>query len=62
MTLLVIGASSDMGMSLIRRVQNNYKKKSLKQIKKLGFISEPLVISYPLKKTEECKALIEGAF
>ncbi len=37
-------------------------KKSLKQIKKLGFISEPLVISYPLKKTEECKALIEGAF
>lgn len=26
MTLLVIGASSDMGMSLIRRVQNNYKK------------------------------------
>ena len=37
-------------------------KKSLKQIKKLGFISEPIVISYPLKKTEECKKLIEGAF
>ena len=37
-------------------------KKSLKQIKKLGFTSEPLVISYPLKKTEECKKLIEGAF
>ena len=37
-------------------------KKSLKQIKKLGFGTEPLVISYPLKKTEECKKLIEGAF
>ena len=37
-------------------------KKSLKQIKKLGFVTEPLVISYPLKKTEECKKLIEGAF
>ncbi|MBO4856376.1 MAG: hypothetical protein J5511_03285 [Bacilli bacterium] len=37
-------------------------KKSLKQIKKLGFTSEPIVISYPLKKTEECKKLIEGAF
>ena len=36
-------------------------KKSLKQIKKLGFVTEPLVISYPLKKTEECQKLIEGA-
>ena len=37
-------------------------KKSLKQIKKLGFVTEPLVISYPLKKTEECKKIIEGAY
>ena len=37
-------------------------KKSLKQIKKLGFTTEPIVISYPLKKTEECNKLIEGAF
>ena len=37
-------------------------KKSLKQIKKLGFVTEPLIISYPLKKTEECKKIIEGAF
>ena len=36
-------------------------KKSFKQIEKLGFSKKPLVISYPLKKQEEAKQLIEGA-
>ena len=36
-------------------------KKSFKQIEKLGFNKKPLVISYPLKKQEEAKKLIEGA-
>ena len=34
-------------------------KKSKEQIKKLGFIKEPVVISYPLKKQEEAKELIK---
>lgn len=34
-------------------------KKSLKQIAKLGFESTPLVISYPLKKQEQAKQLLE---
>ena len=34
-------------------------KKSFEQIKKLGFINEPVVISYPLKKQEQAKELIK---
>lgn len=35
-------------------------KKSLKQIAKLGFTSTPLVISYPLKKQEQARQLLEN--
>ena len=34
-------------------------KKSLKQIAKMGFKLAPVVISYPLKKEEQARALIE---
>ena len=34
-------------------------KKSLVQIAKLGFIQEPIVISYPLKKMEQAKELLK---
>lgn len=34
-------------------------KKSLVQIQKLGFIQEPLVISYPLKKQEQAKEILK---
>ena len=34
-------------------------KKSLEQLKKLGFVNEPVVISYPLKKQEQAKELIK---
>ena len=34
-------------------------KKSLVQIKKLGFIQEPIVISYPLKKMDAAKELLK---
>ncbi len=34
-------------------------KKSLVQIAKLGFIQEPIVISYPLKKIEQAKELLK---
>ena len=34
-------------------------KKSFEQIKKLGFINEPVVISYPLKKQEQARELIK---
>lgn len=34
-------------------------KKSLTQIKKLGFTQEPLVISYPLKKQEQAKEILK---
>ena len=33
--------------------------KSFEQIKKLGFVKEPMVISYPLKKQDEAKELIK---
>lgn len=35
-------------------------KKSLKQLAKLGFTSNPVIISYPLKKQEQAKKLIEN--
>lgn len=35
-------------------------KKSFKQIRKLGFIKTPVVISYPLKKKEEAIRLLES--
>ena len=34
-------------------------KKSFEQLKKLGFVNEPVVISYPLKKQEQAKELIK---
>ena len=36
-------------------------KKSLKQLKKMGFVQEPIVISNPLKDEELTKELIEKA-
>ena len=33
--------------------------KSKEQLKKLGFVNEPVVISYPLKKQDKAKELIE---
>lgn len=33
-------------------------KKSLKQLNKLGFLNEPLVVSYPLKKQDETKKIL----
>ena len=33
--------------------------KSKEQLKKLGFVNEPVVISYPLKKQDKSKELIE---
>ena len=54
--------------TLLRRVEFNKEntlfvlypagegtKKSLKQIKKMGYTKEPIVVSYPLKKQEEAK-------
>lgn len=34
-------------------------KKSLKQVGKMGFKLEPIVISYPLKKEEQARSIIE---
>lgn len=34
-------------------------KKSLKQVAKMGFKLEPIVISYPLKKEEQARSIIE---
>lgn len=54
--------------TLLRRVEFNKEntlfvlypagegtKKSLKQIQKMGYTKEPIVVSYPLKKQEEAK-------
>lgn len=35
-------------------------KKSKEQLKKLGFVNEPVVISYPLKKQDQAKELIKN--
>ena len=34
-------------------------KKSLKQIKKLGFVKDPAVLSYPLKNEEQAKTIVK---
>ena len=36
-------------------------KKSLKQLQKMGFTQEPLIITYPLKNEEQTKVIIQKA-